>query len=101
MLEIRQTVRFSTWLNRLRDDVAQAQIALRLRRLAAGNPGDVSPVGGGVRELRIHVGPGYRIYFTQVGSEVVLLLCGGAKRTQKSDIREAKELARIARGFNS
>jgi putative addiction module killer protein len=93
MAEIRQTVVFATWMGRLRDTRARAKIAARIDRLAAGNPGDVSPVGDGVSELRIDHGPGYRVYFVQRGRVVIVLLCGGDKRTQTKDIALAKKLA--------
>jgi putative addiction module killer protein len=93
MIEIRQTPTFKTWLSKLRDDRARAIIARRISRLASGNPGDVAPVGEGVSELRIHQGPGYRVYFVQRGAELIILLAGGDKRTQDRDIRKAKSLA--------
>lgn len=89
MLVIRQTEEFERWLNRLRDSTARAKILVRLRRLAFGNAGDVKPVGGGVSELRIDYGPGYRVYFTKRGQVIVLVLCGGDKRTQQRDIKRA------------
>ena len=94
MVEVRGTEAFSDWLDRLSDARAFAKIVVRLERVAAGNFGDVEPVGEGVSELRIHHGPGYRIYFTRVGTAVVLLLCGGDKSSQERDIRAAKSLAR-------
>lgn len=94
MIAIHETEEFSAWLDGLRDDRAKARIARRIDRLALGNPGDVKPVGEGVSELRIDYGPGYRVYFVQRGSVLIVLLCGGDKRTQDSDIRKAKELAR-------
>lgn len=78
----------------MRDERARARIDVRIKRLALGNAGDVKPVGEGVSELRIDYGPGYRVYFAQRGSEIVLLLCGGDKRTQDRDIREAQSLNR-------
>lgn len=93
MIEIRQTAIFSRWLGGLRDRTARARILVRIDRLALGNPGDVKPVGGGVSELRIDYGPGYRIYFTRKGEAVVLLLCGGDKGSQKRDIAEALAIA--------
>ena len=83
MFELRQTETFRKWRARLRDDRARALIASRLNRLAAGHAGDVAPVGGGVSELRIHFGPGYRVYFTRRGSVVIVLLCAGDKGTQE------------------
>lgn len=80
---------FREWLESLGDPRAQARIAARLDRLAAGNFGDCKPVGAGVRELRIDHGPGYRIYFAQMVTECVLLLCGGDKRRQSADIARA------------
>lgn len=94
MIEVRQTSRFSTWLAGLRDDRARARILKRLDRAAEGNLGDVAPVGEGVSEMRIFYGPGYRVYFVQRGSELIVLLCGGDKSTQQADIEEAKALAR-------
>jgi putative addiction module killer protein len=93
-VEVRETARFSDWLRGLRDGVARAKIAARVQRLALGNPGDVRPVGGGVGELRVHHGPGYRVYFARRGAQLVVLLCGGDKSTQARDIAEAKSLAR-------
>ena len=81
---------FATWLKRLKDGQARARIETRLARIAAGNPGDVESVGGGVMELRIDWGPGYRVYFSQIGQVFILLLCGGDKRTQQEDIKRAK-----------
>lgn len=93
MLVLKQTDTFKKWECRLRDDRARAFIAARILRLLSGLEGDVAPVGGGVSELRIHYGPGYRIYFQKRRSEVLLLLCGGDKSTQDADIRAAKILA--------
>ena len=94
MIEIRQTRRFATWLAGLRDDHARARILKRLDRAQAGNLGDVAPAGEGVSEMRIFYGPGYRVYFVQRGSELIILLCGGDKSTQAADIEDAKALAR-------
>ncbi len=94
MIEIRETEAFSDWLRALRDAEARARIAARVRRLAFGNPGDVRPVGEGISELRIHCGPGYRVYFIQRGAILILLLCGGSKSTQQRDIETAKRLAK-------
>lgn len=82
---------FESWLESLPDRQAQARIAARLERLTAGNFGDCKPVGGGVSELRIDHGPGYRVYFAMVGGACVLLLCGGDKRRQSADIARAIE----------
>lgn len=84
-------VPFDEWFNSLRDTNAQVKIDARLTRVRDGNLGDCRSVGEGVYELRINYGPGYRVYFGQVGAIVVLLLCGGDKSTQQRDIRTAKE----------
>ena len=94
MLEIRKTQLIANWLDGLRDVRARARVQVRIERLAAGNPGDAQPVGGGVSELRIDYGPGYRVYFKKIGSEVLILLAGGDKRTQDADIKTALRLAR-------
>lgn len=94
MFEIRKTEAYAKWLDGLRDIQARARILVRVERLAAGNPGDVKPVGEGVSELRIDYGPGYRVYYKKQGREVVILLAGGDKRTQASDIKTALRLAR-------
>jgi putative addiction module killer protein len=94
MLTILETDSFSAWFEGLRDKQAKARIAARIDRLALGNPGDVAPVGDGVSELRIHYGPGYRLYYSSRGSVVVILLCGGDKSSQQRDIEKAKALAR-------
>jgi putative addiction module killer protein len=94
MTEVRQTEVFAAWLEGLRDRRARDRILIRIDRLSFGNPGDVEPVGEGVLEMRIHYGPGYRLYFTQRGDTVVILLCGGDKRTQVRDIKRAIEMAR-------
>jgi len=94
VLEVRQTVVFSEWLASLRDAKAVARIDVRIRRLSLGNYGDAKSVGGGVRELRIDYGPGYRVYFVQRRKVVVILLCGGDKRSQDADIAPAKKLSK-------
>jgi putative addiction module killer protein len=94
LIEVRQTTRFATWLAGLRDERARARILKRLDRAQAGNLGDVAPVGGGVSEMRIFYGPGYRVYFIQRGSELIVLLCGGDKSTQGADVEEAKAMAK-------
>ncbi|MCM2435899.1 type II toxin-antitoxin system RelE/ParE family toxin [Agrobacterium rosae] len=93
MFTIRRTRDYADWIKTLKDFRAQARIADRIDRLAAGNPGDVKPVGESVSELRINYGPGYRVYFVRDGSIVYVLLCGGDKSTQDKDIRLAKKLA--------
>ena len=94
MIEIRKTEAYARWLDELHDIRARARVMARVERLAAGNPGDVKPVGEGVSELRIDYGPGYRVYYTMRGRTVVILLAGGDKRTQAADIRTALRLAR-------
>ncbi|CAG0931424.1 MAG: hypothetical protein EFKGCFLK_02725 [Rhodocyclaceae bacterium] len=94
MTEIRKTEVFARWLDGLRDIHARARIQARIERLAAGNPGDVKPVGEGVSELRIDYGPGYRVYFRKRGRELIVLLAGGDKGSQASDIKTALRLAR-------
>ncbi|WP_320203543.1 type II toxin-antitoxin system RelE/ParE family toxin [Agrobacterium rosae] len=93
MFTIRRTRDYADWIKTLKDFRAQARIADRIDRLAAGNPGDVKPVGEGVSELHVNYGPGYRVYFVRDGSIVYVLLCGGDKSTQDKDIRLAKKLA--------
>ena len=94
MLEVRKTEVYARWLDGLRDVRARARILVRVERLAAGNPGDVKPVGEGVSEMRIDYGGGYRVYFKRQGQTVVVLLAGGDKRTQNTDIETALRLAR-------
>ena len=94
MIEIRETLVFSQWLDALDDIQARARILVRIQRLAAGNPGDVRPVGEGVSELRIDYGPGYRVYYRKWGQVVVVLLAGGSKSTQARDVQTALQLAR-------
>jgi putative addiction module killer protein len=84
---------FDTCFSKLRDRRARARIAVCIDRLALGNPGDVKPVGSGVREMRIDCGPGYRVYYAQHGRVIALVLGGGTKRTQAADIRRAIEIA--------
>src|SRR5690554_3502229 len=93
MLNIKQTDTYRKWERKLRDQRGKALIAARIFRLANGLAGDVKPVGQGVCELRIHHGPGYRVYFKQRGNEVIILLCGGDKDTQRSDINTALRLS--------
>jgi putative addiction module killer protein len=94
VVEVRQTARFAHWLEDLRDLKARARVQARIERLIGGNPGDAKPVGSGVSELRINYGPGYRVYFQQKGSTLIILLAGGDKSTQARDIDEALMLAR-------
>jgi putative addiction module killer protein len=93
MIEVRQTAEFSGWLHRLRDANAVARIVARIRRMELGNPGDARSVGKGVMEMRIAYGPGYRVYYVHRGAAIVVLLCGGDKRTQRDDIKRAHEFA--------
>ncbi len=93
-MEIRKTEIFVDWFDNLKDSRAKARIIARLDRMEMGNFGDVRRVGGGVNELRIHHGTGYRVYFVRRGPVVVILLCGGDKKTQHADIAKAKMLAR-------
>jgi putative addiction module killer protein len=93
MVKVRQTKEFSTWLRRLRDANAVARIVARIRRMEQGNPGDTRGVGKGVFEMRIDYGPGYRVYYLHRGSQILVLLCGGDKRTQGEDIKRAYTLA--------
>jgi putative addiction module killer protein len=92
-MDIKQTHTFRTWEAKLRDRRARTIIATRVMRLAEGLAGDVASVGDGVQELRIHYGPGYRFYFQQRGSVIIVLLCGGDKSSQTRDILTAKKLA--------
>ena len=93
MIDVRETPDFTNWLAAVNDQRARLQIVRRISRVAAGNFGDAKSVGGTVSELRIDHGPGYRLYYTRRGKTVVILLCGGDKRTQSKDIRKAKEIA--------
>ncbi len=91
-----ETEQFRDWLDRLRDGKARLRIDDRLRRLANGNAGDTKSVGDGVQELRLHFGPGYRIYYIWRDGVLIILLCGGDKSSQARDIAKAKELAKEA-----
>jgi putative addiction module killer protein len=93
MIEVRKTEKFAKWLDGLNDIRAKARILVRIERLAAGNPGDVKPVGEGVSELRIDYGPGYRVYYKNQGGQLIILLAGGDKRSQAKDIKTALRLA--------
>ena len=94
MIEVRQTEVFARWHRSIKSVQLRARIADRIDRLAKGDPGDVAPVGEGISELRLHFGPGYRIYFMRRGELIILLLCGGDKSRQRRDIETAKKLAR-------
>ncbi len=94
MIETLKTGAFTQWLDGLPDIRARARILVRIERLAAGNPGDVKPVGEGVSEMRIDYGPGYRVYFKKIGQKVVILLAGGDKESQPKDIKTALRLSR-------
>ena len=94
MIEIRKTDVYVQWLDGLRDIHARARVLARVERLVAGNPGDVRPVGEGVSEMRIDYGPGYRVYYKRHGRGMVILLAGGDKGSQASDIKAALRLAR-------
>jgi putative addiction module killer protein len=94
MLTIRQTTAFASWLTGLRDIQAKARINARLRRLSLGNPGQHRVLHGGIAEIKIDYGPGYRVYYVQRGKELIVLLCGGDKRTQSQDIERAQTMAR-------
>lgn len=93
MIEVRQTDDFAKWFKSLKDRQVRARIQARIDHAGLGNFGDCEPVGGGVLEMRIHFGPGYRVYFIQRGAEIIVLLAGGSKRTQSKDILKAKTLA--------
>ena len=95
MNKIVRTEIFDAWLSKLKDARGKARIVERIRSAERGNFGDCEPVGAGVSEMRIHFGPGYRVYFTRDGDVVYVLLCGGAKRGQQRDISKARELARL------
>jgi putative addiction module killer protein len=92
--EVRQSSIYRDWFDRLRDRQAKARIDVRVRRLSMGNVGDAKAVGSGVSELRVDHGPGYRVYFSRKGKTIIVLLCGGDKRTQQTDIERAIEIAK-------
>ncbi|MFA5026691.1 MAG: type II toxin-antitoxin system RelE/ParE family toxin [Candidatus Methylomirabilota bacterium] len=98
MITFLRTAEFDSWLRVLRDPAGKARIVARIRSAEQGNFGDCEPVGGGVSEMRIHHGPGYRVYFSRKGDFVYLLLCGGEKSTQTRDIRRAKALRKSLEG---
>ncbi len=94
MFEIIKSDTFERWLIGLKDRQARLRVMSRVDRLSEGNPGDVKPVGGGISELRIDFGPGYRVYFMKRGLLVIVLLAGGDKRTQQVDIKRAIKIAK-------
>ena len=94
MFYLQRTKEFDKWLSNLKDMRAKAKILVRLRSAELGNLGDIEPVGEGVSELRIHYGPGYRVYVKRTGKVLILVLCGGTKSTQEKDIVRAKALAK-------
>ncbi|MEL6063951.1 MULTISPECIES: type II toxin-antitoxin system RelE/ParE family toxin [unclassified Methylobacterium] len=94
MPQIVTTAEFERWIDHLRDRVGRARILRRIVRFQEGNPGRVAPVGGGISEMKIDTGPGYRLYFARrADGTIVILLCGGGKSTQAQDIARARELA--------
>ncbi len=100
MIEVVTTSAYDDWIGHLRDRNARARVVARVRRLTLGNPGDVKPVGGGISEMRIDYGPGYRVYYMQRGELLVILLCGGDKSTQDKDIENAKDYAKAWKDEN-
>jgi putative addiction module killer protein len=95
MFSIRPLPEFTAWLDGITDPSVRGLVVARIKRLGRGLMGDVESVGSGVSELRIHVGAGWRVYFTQRGAHLIVLLAGGSKRTQRSDIKRAKALAAL------
>ncbi|WP_024586660.1 type II toxin-antitoxin system RelE/ParE family toxin [Aliihoeflea sp. 2WW] len=94
MIKVVETGSYSKWFDAVRDQNAKGRILIRIRRMTLGNFGDVSPVGEGVSELRVHYGPGYRVYFVRRGEKLIILLGGGDKSSQTRDIAAAKTLAK-------
>ena len=94
MVEIVKSATFDRWLRKLTDRRAVVRVLVRIDRLAAGNPGDVKPVGSGISELRIDYGPGYRVYYLREGRRLIVLLCGGDKSSQDRDIEQARQIAK-------
>ena len=92
--DIRRSEQYKKWFKKLKDKRAKARIYIRIERLAEGNPGDVEPIGEGCSEMCIDYGPGYRVYYKDVGKEIIILLYGGDKSRQKDDIEKAKRIAR-------
>jgi putative addiction module killer protein len=95
MFEVRTTAIFDAWISSLRDKKGKSIVIRRVSAIELGHFGDIAPVGKGVSEMRIHFGPGYRVYLTRRGKQVVILLCGGDKGSQKRDIARALELAEL------
>jgi putative addiction module killer protein len=98
MIDFQQSIEFANWLTALKDKIGKVRVLARLRAAELGNFGDCEPVGEGVSQMRVHYGPGYRIYFTRKGAVIYLLLTGGDKSTQKRDIKRAKQMAQNLRG---
>ena len=98
MVDVVRSATFDQWLRKLRDRHAVARVLVRIDRLAADNPGDAKSIGGGVFELRINYGPGYRVYFLRDGDHLVVLLAGGDKSSQRADITTARAIAEAWRG---
>jgi putative addiction module killer protein len=93
MLEVVESATYRTWFAGLRDIQMRARIDARIRRLALGNPGQHRALKGGIAELKVDVGPGFRVYYRQNGRTLIILLCGGDKSTQQADIRKARQIA--------
>jgi putative addiction module killer protein len=93
-MRVKQTDEYRDWMDRLRDQAGRARILVRVDRLIHGNPGDHRKLTGGVSELKIDFGPGYRVYYTQRGEQLLLLLIGGDKSSQVKDIAKAQQLAK-------
>jgi putative addiction module killer protein len=94
-MTVRKTNVYRKWIKGLTDSRARHRINIRIKRLEEGNPGDCYPIGDGLSELRIHYGPGYRVYFKNTGKDIIILLCGGDKSTQQQDIARAKQIATL------
>ena len=94
-MKVRRTSVYEKWINGLRDSRARYRILTRIKRLEEGNPGDVKPAGEGISEMRIDYGTGYRVYYKDIGKEIIILLCGGGKNTQQEDIARAKRIAAL------
>jgi putative addiction module killer protein len=95
MKRIRRTSIYKKWFKKLKDNTGKYLIDSRIYRLRQGNAGDSGPIGEGLSEMRIHFGPGYRIYYKDTGTEIIILFCGGDKSTQEADIARAKEIAKL------